>query len=478
MAGRQIFLRKIVPLFLFLSLLCGVVRESYALMTVEEEKKLGKSIALDIEKRVGVIKDPALQYFLDQLGYSLVAQVGPTPFEFKFYLINAPDPNAFAIPGGYIFVTTGLIVLSENEQEIVGVLAHEIGHVTGRHVAHMIEQSKKLNIATLGAMIAGMLLGGGGKGSQAAVATAMAGAQALALKYTRENETDADQNGLQYVLKGGYDPQGLVTFLNKIYKISLTMSPRIPPYLSTHPAVEDRITLLDNLIQISPKSVPPFRQTHEDFKRVQARAFVEEREPHVAIAYFESQVVINPRGVDDYYGLGLSYRKAGRLDKSLEAFQKAHSLAPEDLDILRELGIVYFFSGGLDRAIESFERIQALRPQEDALTLYYLGRSYQEKGELKRALPLYLKVQKELSRFVDVYYYLGSVYGRLGQKGLSHFYFGKHFKWKGEQESALRQFRMALDWLERGSPERGEADREIRELTPARREDPRKEQKK
>jgi tetratricopeptide (TPR) repeat protein len=182
--------------------------------------------------------------------------------------------------------------------------------------------------------------------------------------------------------------------------------------------------------------------------------------------------------VDDYYGLGLSYRKAGRLDKSLEAFQKAHSLAPEDLDILRELGIVYFFSGGLDRAIESFERIQALRPQEDALTLYYLGRSYQEKGELKRALPLYLKVQKELSRFVDVYYYLGSVYGRLGQKGLSHFYFGKHFKWKGEQESALRQFRMALDWLERGSPERGEADREIRELAPARREDPRKEQKK
>ncbi|OGP74170.1 MAG: hypothetical protein A2W09_03670, partial [Deltaproteobacteria bacterium RBG_16_50_11] len=429
-----------------------------------------------LEKRVGLIKDPALQYFLDQLGYSLVAQVGPTPFEFKFYLINAPDPNAFAIPGGHIFVTTGLIVLSENEQEVAGVLGHEIGHVTARHVAQMIERSKKINIATLAAMIAGMLVGGGGKASQAVVTTAMAGAEALALKYTRENETDADQHGLQYVLKAGYDPQGLVTFLNKIYKISLTMAPRIPPYLSTHPAVEDRITLLDNLIQIAPKPVPPFKKTHEDFKRVQARAFVEEREPHVAIAYFESQVVSNPRGVDEYYGLGLSYRKAGRLDKSLEAFQKAHSLAPDDLDILRELGIVYFFSGGLDRAIESFERIQALRPQDDALSLFYLGRSYQEKGELKRALLLYLKVQKELSEFVDVYYYLGSVYGRLGQKGLSHFYFGKHFKWRGDRQSALRHFRTALDWLERGTPERGESDREIRELTSARPEEPKKEQ--
>ena len=466
----------IIPFFIFILLSGDFVRGAWALMTVEEEKKLGKTIALDLEKRVGLIKDPALQYFLDQLGYSLVAQVGPTPFEFKFYLINAPDPNAFAIPGGHIFVTTGLIVLSENEQEVAGVLGHEIGHVTARHVAQMIERSKKIKIATLAAMIAGMLVGGGGKASQAVVTTAMAGAEALALKYTRENETDADQHGLQYVLKAGYDPQGLVTFLNKIYKISLTMAPRIPPYLSTHPAVEDRITLLDNLIQIAPKPVPPFKKTHEDFKRVQARAFVEEREPHVAIAYFESQVVSNPRGVDEYYGLGLSYRKAGRLDKSLEAFQKAHSLAPDDLDILRELGIVYFFSGGLDRAIESFERIQALRPQDDALSLFYLGRSYQEKGELKRALLLYLKVQKELSEFVDVYYYLGSVYGRLGQKGLSHFYFGKHFKWRGDRQSALRHFRTALDWLERGTPERGESDREIRELTSARPEEPKKEQ--
>jgi predicted Zn-dependent protease len=447
-------------------------------MTVEEEKKLGKTIVYDLQKRVGLIKDPALQSFLDQIGYSLVTQIGPTAFEFNFYLINAAEPNAFAIPGGHIFVTTGLLILSENEQEVAGVVSHEIAHVTARHVAEMIERSKKLSIATLAAIIAGVLAGGGGKASQAAATTAMAGAEALALKYTRENEVEADQTGLQYILKGGYDPQGLVTFLNKIYKTSLTMGPRVPLYLSTHPAVEDRISLLENLIQVGSKPAVPFNKTHGDFKRVQAKAFVEEREPHVAITYFESQVASNPQGVDGYFGLGLSYRKAGRLDKSLEVFQKAHSLSPEDLDILRELGIIYFFSGKLDQAIESFEKVQALRPPGDALSLFYLGRSYQEKGDLARALSLFKKVQKELSEVVDVYFHLGSVYGRLGQKGLSHFYFGKHFKWRGDRQSALRHFRMALDWLERGSSERGEADREIRELTSAKGEEPGKEQRK
>jgi predicted Zn-dependent protease len=465
----------IIPFCIVFLLSGSLARESYALMTVEEEKKLGKTIVQDLEKSVGRIKDPALQSFLNRIGYSLVTQIGPTPFEFKFYLINAPEPNAFAIPGGYIFVTTGLLLLSDSEQEVAGVLGHEIAHVMARHVAEMIERSKRLNIATLAAMIAGALLGGGGRASQAAVTTAMAGAEAIVLKYTRENEVEADQNGLQYLLKAGYDPQGLVTFLNKIYKSSLTMAPRVPAYLSTHPAVEDRISLLENLIQIGPKPAVPPSQTHRDFKRVQAKAFVEEREPHVAITYFESQVVSHPRGVDGYYGLGLSYRKAGRLDKSLEVFQKAYSLSPEDLDILRELGISTFLSGKLDQAIECLERVQGVHPHGDALTLFYLGRSYQEKGDFGKALPLFKKIEKELSECIDVYFHLGSVYGRLKQKGLSHFYFGKHFKWKGDRQSALRHFRTALEWLERGSPERGEADREIRELSPPKGEEPRKE---
>ncbi len=460
----------IILLLITIFLFEGFIQGASAL-TTEEEKKLGKRVLLEMEKKVDFVRDLTLQTYLEKVGDSLVAQVGSTPFEFKFYLINAIDPNAFAIPGGYIFVTTGLLVLAENEQEIAGVLSHEISHVTGRHISQMIERSKRLNIASMVAILASMLAGGGGTASQAGATMAMATAEAFTLKYSRENETDADQNGLYRMIKAGYDPSGMITFLNKIYRMSLSTAPQMPGYLMTHPAIEDRISLLENLLQSGQRPMGPFK-TVGNFKRIHTKAFVEEREPNVAVAHYQSLVDGDPQDLEGYYGLGLAYHKMGRLDKSIEAFQKAQSLAPKDMDVLRELGIVYFLSGRLDQAIETLEAIQPISRtgagrNDDLLGLYYLGRGYQERGDFAKALPLFLKIQKETPEFVEVYLNLGSVYGRMGQKGLSHFYFGKHFKLRGDGKNALLHFRTAFEWLEKGSPEREETQREIKELTQA-----------
>jgi predicted Zn-dependent protease len=455
-----------VLLLISIFLLGTFIRDGYAL-TAEEEKKMGKRVLLEIEKEADFMRDLTIQTFIEKLGYSIVDQVGPTPFEFKFYVINGLDPNAFAIPGGYIFVTTGLLVLADNEQEVAAVLSHEIAHVTQRHVAQMMERSKRLNIASMAAVLAAMLAGRGGTASQAGAAMATATAGALQLKYTREMETDADQNGLHYLIKAGYDPNGLINFLNRIQRISLAIAPNIPPYLLTHPAIESRVSLMDNLLQMGPKPTGPFK-TVRNFRKIRAMAFVEEREPHVAITHFQSLIDANSDFWEGYYGLGLAYRKMGRFDKSMEVLQRAHSLVPEDLDISRELGITYFFLGKMDQAIESLEAIR-FPPEEgrnsDLMILYYLGRGYQEKGDFAQALPLLLRVQKEKPEFADIYYHLGSVYGRTGKKGLSHFYFGKHFKLRREKNNALLHFRTAIDGLERGSPEREEAQREMKELT-------------
>jgi predicted Zn-dependent protease len=470
MVLRKKFPFWIIPILILFFLFEGFIRGAWAL-TTEEEKKLGKKILLEMEKQVELVNDLTIQVFVDRIGYSIVREVGSTPFEFKFYVIRAQDPNAFAIPGGYIFLTTGLIVLAENEQEIAGVLSHEISHVTQRHIARMIEKSKGLNIASMAAILAGMLVGGGGAGSQAAVAMATATAGALTLKYTREIETDADQNGLYRIVKAGYDPNGMISFLNKIYRMSLSTAPQIPVYLLTHPAIEDRISLLENLLQSGQRPMGPFK-TVGNFKRIQTKAFVEEREPDVAVHHFGYMVKTNPQDVDGIYGLGLAFKKMGRLDKSIEVFQSGLSLSPKDPDLLRELGIVYFLSGKLDQAIENFEAIQSIPrtesdPNDDLLGLYYLGRGYQEKGDFAKALPLFLKIQKAIPEFVEVYHNLGSVYGRMGQKGLSHLYFGKHFKLRGERNNALLHFRTAFEWLEKGSPEKEEAQKEIKELTSA-----------
>lgn len=425
-----------------------------------------------MEGKIEIVRDLTLQAFVDRVGRSILTQVGSGPFEFKFYVIKGLDPNAYAIPGGYIFLTTGLIVLAENEHEIAGVISHEIAHVKARHIAQMIERSKRLNIATLAAMVAGILAGagGGGKASEAVVATAMATAEALSLKYTRENEVDADQYSVQYMIKAGYDPNGIITFLNKINKISLTSAPKIPIYLSTHPALENRMSTVEYLLQSVQKSVGPLNKGVGDLKKTQAKAFVEEREPHSAATQFQFLLDANPQDVDGYFGLGLAYRKMGRLDKSMDVFQNGHLLAPKDLDIFRELGVTYLLLGKLDLAIETFEMIRSAslagtNPNSDLASLYYLGRGYQEKGDFTKALPIFQKIQKEMPDFIDIYFNLGSVYGRVGQKGLSHYYFGKHFKLKGDQPNALLHLRTALEWLEKGSVEKEETQQEIKDLT-------------
>ena len=409
------------------------------------------------------MRDLTLQSFINRVGQSLVNQIGPTPFEFDFYVIKANDPNAFAIPGGHIFVSTGLITLAENEPEIAAVLGHEIGHVAGRHIAKMIERSKRINIATLAAMIAGAIAGRGGPASQAAVTMAMAGAGSLMLKYTRENETDADQNGLHYLTKAGYDPQAMVGFMKKMERYSLSAAPRIPQYLATHPDLDSRVSLIENLISSQSKPVTPFFQGKGNYKRIQTRAFIEESDPSAAVSQFESLIKADPEDSDARFGLGLAFQRAGRLDKSIEILQSASESNPKDPDLLRELGIAYFLAGRLDQAVETLDPLSG---SDDLKTLYFLARAYQEKGAFEQALALFLKVKREVVNYPDLYYNLGSVYGRMEQQGLSHFSYGKYFDLKGERNNALLHYRKALDLLEKGSPERVEAQRVVQELNP------------
>lgn len=463
MRGRTYFL-FLVWLYIVFFLPLGMTLRSHA-MTTEEEKKMGRRVIEELERRVEVVQDIPLRMFLNRTGRTLASHADPHAFEMKFYLIKGQEPNAMAIPGGYVVVTTGLIVLAESEDEIAGVLSHEIAHVTGRHVVSLIEKTKRLNLASLAAMLIGAIAGGGGTASQAIAATAMATTEALALKYTREMEREADQNGLHILLRAGYDPRGLFSFLNKINKMSLASESRIPAYLSTHPGVEERIALLENLLQIEPKAWPSVKPAG-DYKRIQARAFVVEREPSVSVAHFDSIVRANPEDASGYLGLGLSYQKMGRLDQSLSILELALSRWPEDKELLREVGIASFLSGKLEGAIEKLQSLSEGEGfLEDPASLFYLARAYQEKGEAGKALSLFLRFRKELPDFPGINRHLGSVYGRLGHKGLSHLYFGRDFRSRGDRENALLHLSTAVKFLERGSPEREEAEREIRELT-------------
>jgi predicted Zn-dependent protease len=310
-------------------------------------------------------------------------------------------------------------------------------------------------------MIAGAIAGGGGKASEAAVSLGMASAESMMLKYTREIETEADHNGIHLMARAGYDPQAMVNFLKRMERYSTANAPKFPAYLLDHPTLESRVTLLENILTIEPKPARIFYGAG-NYKRIQMRALIEESDPSGAVSHFESILRANPDDLETLFGLGVAFRRAGRLDKSAEILQTAFLANPKDTDLRKELGAVYFLAGKLDQAIETFE---PMSQESDLMSLYYLGRAYQEKGAFDQALKLYLKVRSEMGDFVDLYFNLGSVYGRMGQKGLSHFAFGKYFELRGDRNTALLHYRTALDFLERGVPEREETQRMLRDLT-------------
>ena len=148
MNARRACFHSFLSVLLILSILGFMVKTGQA-MTSEEEKTLGKKVLEDIVKHEDLVRDLSLQAFINRVGRSLLNQIGPTPFDYDFYVIKGRDPNAFAIPGGHIFITTGLIGLAENEPEVAGVLSHEISHVKGRNGNRRGERSSHLPLISI-----------------------------------------------------------------------------------------------------------------------------------------------------------------------------------------------------------------------------------------------------------------------------------------------------------------------------------------
>jgi len=462
---RHLFHIIMAVLLLFSGLEGAIVRITspiaHASLSVEKEKEMGRRLVLQIERELEIIRNPTVQQYLERIGERFVSHIGEAPYEFRYYVVKSPDPNAFAIPGGHIFLASGLIIMASSEDEVAGVVGHEIGHIKARHIAQRIERAKKLSLVTLAGILAGVIAGG--KAAGAIIPSSVAASQALALKYSREDEREADQLGFEYLIKTGYDGWGMVSFLRKLHRMSL-LSPGTPPsYLSTHPGIEERISYLLGRLRDIPAAPP--KGNGADLKRVQAFLFVEEREAESAVRQFQSILQGKPADLDALFGLALAYKKMGRVDLAIGELERAKQVSPEDGGVLRELGICYFLNGRLDDAISALRKSLAIY-HRDILSLYYMGRAFQEKGDLEASLDSYMKAKRINPEFVDLYYSLAMVYGKMGDRCNSHRHFGTYFNKKGEVKDALIHLRKALDYCD----DKEVIQQEIRSLEKAQKE--------
>ena len=434
---------------------------SAAGLTIEEEKKLGREIYEKLEKANALSKNQKAVDYIRKIGAQILAQQQRVPFDFTFNVINSSAINAFATPGGYIYIFRGLITLAENESELAGVMAHEIAHANARHINAMMEKSQKLNMAALAGVIAGALLGGAGGASAAVAMGTMAGAQTLALQYSREHEEEADRYGMAYLAAAGYDPKSMVDFM-KLMRRHEYYSNLVPSYFLTHPGTSDRIRYLDNLLEAR-YTARGKESIVGGFRRIQVEMLMEERNLEPVLARFRSELEKNPSDVNALYGLAVVQAKLGQTKDAEANIRSALRLAPEDPDILRDAGIIAYLAGRYPDAAQFLRKAYQVN-DADAETVLYLGKAYEQTGDYFTALELYRKAQSAGIADDQIIYGLATAYGQLNNPGESHYWFGTYFKKKNKKDSALFHYRAALGRFPADSDRAREIRHEIETL--------------
>jgi predicted Zn-dependent protease len=234
--------------------------------SVEKELALGKQLAEEVSRQSKLSQDPLVGEYVNRMGQNLVRN-SDAKWPFTFRVVEDDVPNAFALPGGFVFVNTGLIKLASEESELAGAMAHEIAHVAARH---MTCQATKGQIAGIAGGVGSIFLGGGLGGYAARQAVGM-GSQVGFLKLSRGAEQEADYLGVQYMYAAGYDPSGAISIFEKLESLRKTKAGMWDRLLSTHPMDADRIDRTQKEIQQILPAKSEYVVTTSEYRDVRER---------------------------------------------------------------------------------------------------------------------------------------------------------------------------------------------------------------
>jgi predicted Zn-dependent protease len=236
--------RTIAPAMILVALLsaCGSGGGSdFNLISLEEEWRLGQQLSADIARQMKIVNDPQINSYVNAMGQDLVRGTALGNLPWQFHVVEDPSINAFNIPGGHVYVTTGLIAAADNASELAGVMGHEIAHGVERHGTEQLTKNYGLSI------IAGLLLGQNPAVYQQILAQIVGGG--VLARFSREAEEEADTLGVRYMTAAGWNPRGMVTMFEELLENSKGSPGRVESFFATHPLTQDRIRAVSKQIQ-------------------------------------------------------------------------------------------------------------------------------------------------------------------------------------------------------------------------------------
>ncbi len=415
-----------------------------SIMTPKQERELGRAFMRNVRQNQAVLDDPLVADYIQQLGARLAGHSDGAGQNFTFFVIDNPEINAFAGPGGHIGVYTGLILTTETESELAAVLAHEIAHVTQQHLMRAWETASNMQIPNAAILLAAIALGAAA-GGDAGIAAAMSGQAALLqeqINFTRANEKEADRIGIDILAKSKFETRALPAFFSRMGKANQLYSTEVPEFLLTHPVTTNRIAdalgRADNY---------PYHQPADDLRYQLIRTLLQERNqanPNAAVADYERLLKTGryrSRTAMEY-GRALALLRANQPEEADNALKALLESNPKVTEFIVTKASVEARLGQKDKALTRLRDAVLEKPSSYALNLAY--------AEVAVARGAYAAALRQLEDYVQynegdprVYQLMSIAAGEQGDRLKAHRLLAEHHYLNGDLEAAILQLEIA-----------------------------------
>jgi predicted Zn-dependent protease len=410
----------------------------------QEEAQVGREIMRSIRNSPGWIDAPEINDYLSRLVDRLVRASDEPHRHFEVFLVRDTTINAFALPGGFLGVHTGLIAAARSEDELAGVLAHEIAHVTQHHIARMVQSTSGDSLAMLAALaIAVLAANSHPEVSNAALTTAQASVMQGQINFTRLHEREADRVGLQILTRAGFDPAGIASFFERMMAQGRLYEIEAPIYLRTHPLSHERMADLQNRIQSDLR----LRPKSDEFAWMQAAVMSLDGNAVQASKAFKSRVQASPGEPALHYGLALAALRNHDVEQAQTALAhlRAQTQLSEFLQARQAMlaARIAEQSGGAAAALPALQKAQARLPGDQPLA-YLLAEILLRANQPELARRL---IETRLSTWPEdarLYRQLAQAELALGKRLQSHMAQAEAYRLEGLLEAALEQLQIGL----------------------------------
>ncbi len=413
-----------------------------------EEEQIGYMVRKQLRDSGRLLSDPEVEEYIQNLGQTLVANANAGGEDFEFFVVDDSRINAFALPGGYIGVNSGLILASENESELAGVLAHEIAHVTQNHIERRIFDSRGSSLAATAAILATIIIGSATDASASTMQGGILAAQGLAIQaqinYTRANEYEADRIGIGTLAASGFDPYGMPSFFAKLGKTNTRAPGSTPEFLQTHPSSSARIAESSN------RAARYQAVVHDDTisyrlakERIRVRAF---RSANEAVAYYRNTAYLQGVPPDPawVYGSALAVLRAGKANQSADIFRELQVGNENIIDLHSAFGLALMADGRPDQALAVFRQAVALFPRNVPLTIRY-SQVLMRADKPGQAHELLLDLLNNITPTPDQARLIARAANSAGEVAEAYYYMSEYYVLNGLLPQAIQQLKLALE---------------------------------